>query len=201
MGNDEPHIHLNKFCQSCNTKAGQYSEAVCSILEVFEWTAHADPSSSCKVCCFLKKKSTGGRLKKTKMNRGRPLSFTTRIMCDAPNSMKSSIPLQPSRFLPTTFVAIEDLQCSICNCIVDQPVETPCRKLVCSLCIVSLFRSCDDVVSLPHPSSVEYDIDQFLSHYHTTFPRATVTPKLHMMEDHVVDFIDNWRVGIGMLGE
>ena len=43
--NDEPHIHPNKFCQSCHTKAGQYSEAICSTLEVFEWTAHIDPSS------------------------------------------------------------------------------------------------------------------------------------------------------------
>ena len=108
--NDEPHIHPNKFWQTCHTKAGQYSEAVCSTLEVFEWTAHVDLSSSCKVCCFFFKKSTGGRPKKTKMNRGRPLSFMTRIMCDAPNLMKSSIPLQPSRFLQTTFVAIEDLQ-------------------------------------------------------------------------------------------
>ena len=155
MENDEPHIHPNKFCQSCHTKAGQCSEAVCSTLEVFEWTAHVDPSSSCKVCCFYLKKSTGERPKKTKMNRGRPLSFTTRIMRDAPNSMKCSILLQPSRFLPT-FVAIEYLQCSICNCIVDQPVETPCRKLVCSLCIVRIFRSCDDVASLPCPSSIEY---------------------------------------------
>ena len=45
VDNDEPHIHLNKFCQSCHTKAGQYSEAICSTLEVFEWTAHVDHSS------------------------------------------------------------------------------------------------------------------------------------------------------------
>ena len=57
--NDEPHIHLNKFCQSCHTKAGQYSEADCSTLEVFEWTAYVDPSSSCKVCCSLIRKVLG----------------------------------------------------------------------------------------------------------------------------------------------
>ena len=90
-----------------------------------------------------------------KINRGRPLSFTTRIMRDAPRSMKYSVPLQPSRFLPTTYVAIEDLQCNICNCIVDQPVETPCRKHVCSLCIAHLFRSCDGVASFPCPSCKE----------------------------------------------
>ena len=137
-------------------------------------------STVLRSCGKTGKTCTGGRPKKTKMNRRRPLSFTTRTMRDAPNSMKSSIPLQPSRFLLTTFVAIEDLQCSICNYIVDQPVETPCRKLVCLLCIIRLFRSCDDVASLLCPSSVESDIHQFLSHYHTTFPRATVMPKLHV---------------------
>ena len=47
----------------------------------------------------------------------------------------------------------------------------------------------------------ESDIDEFLQHYRTTFPTATITPKLHMMEDHVVDFVGEWGVGIGMLGE
>ena len=31
--------------------------------------------------------------------------------------------------------------------------------------------------------------------------KATVTPKLHMLEDHVVPFIRMWRVGLGMMGE
>ena len=49
----------------------------------------------------------------------------------------------------------------------------------------------------------ESDIDEFLQHYRTTFPTATITPKLHMIEGHVnvVDFIGEWGVGIGMLGE
>ena len=47
----------------------------------------------------------------------------------------------------------------------------------------------------------ESDIDKFLCHYQASFPSATITPKLHMMEDHVVDFVSQWRVGIGMLGE
>ena len=54
--NDEPHIHSNKLCQSCHTKAGQYSEAVRSTLDVFEWTAHVDPSSSCKGAAFLRRR-------------------------------------------------------------------------------------------------------------------------------------------------
>ena len=51
------------------------------------------------------------------------------------------------------------------------------------------------------PLSTESDIQEFLTHYRATIPNATVIPKLHMMEDHVVDFITEWRVGMGMLGE
>ncbi len=51
------------------------------------------------------------------------------------------------------------------------------------------------------PLSVESDIDKFLSYYRSSFPHATVTPKMHLIEDHVVDFIRLWRVGLGMLGE
>ena len=36
---------------------------------------------------------------------------------------------------------------------------------------------------------------------HRSFPNATVFPKLHMLEDHIVTFIQLWRVGLGMLGE
>jgi hypothetical protein len=46
---------------------------------------------------------------------------------------------------------------------------------------------------------LESDIDEFLHHYRMNFPTATITPKLHMMEDHVVSFISLWGVGIGML--
>ena len=62
-------------------------------------------------------------------------------------SMKNSIPLQPSQFLPTMYIAIEDLQCSICNCIVDQqwkhPVEGMCVHFVLSIFFIH-------VMTLPH---------------------------------------------------
>ena len=47
----------------------------------------------------------------------------------------------------------------------------------------------------------ELDIDEFLAHYRFAFPTASITPKLHMVEDHIVDFLRQWKVGIGMLGE
>lgn len=47
----------------------------------------------------------------------------------------------------------------------------------------------------------EVDIDKFLSLYRDSFPHATITPKLHMLEDHVIPFLTKWGVGLGFLGE
>jgi hypothetical protein len=35
----------------------------------------------------------------------------------------------------------------------------------------------------------EINIESFLNYYRETFPTASVTPKLHMLEDHVVPFL------------
>ena len=40
-----------------------------------------------------------------------------------------------------------------------------------------------------------------LSNNRTTFPNATVIPKLHMLEEHVLPFLRKWRVGFGFHGE
>ena len=45
------------------------------------------------------------------------------------------------------------------------------------------------------------DIENFMNFYRSNFPQASVTPKLHLLEDHVVEFLEQWRVGLGMLGE
>ena len=55
-------------------------------------------------------------------------------------------------------------------------------------------------VTLIHVSS-EINIESFLKYYRDTFPAATVTPKFHMLEDHVVPFLRLWRVGFGFHGE
>ena len=35
------------------------------------------------------------------------------------------------------------MQCTLCDCIVDRPVEAPCRQLVCAECISRLVRDAD----------------------------------------------------------
>lgn len=37
--------------------------------------------------------------------------------------------------------------------------------------------------------------------YRDTFPSATVLPKLHIMEEHVVPWLQKWRLGSGIMGE
>lgn len=40
-----------------------------------------------------------------------------------------------------------------------------------------------------------------MAHYRTTFPHATVLPKMHILEDHVIPWLRKWHVGAGLMGE
>ena len=44
-------------------------------------------------------------------------------------------------------------------------------------------------------------IENFMNFYHSNFPQAPVTPKPHLLEDHVLEFLKQWKIGLGMLGE
>ena len=44
-------------------------------------------------------------------------------------------------------------------------------------------------------------IEDFLFFYRGAFPKSSITPKMHMLEDHVLPFLQKWRVGFGLLGE
>lgn len=40
-----------------------------------------------------------------------------------------------------------------------------------------------------------------MSYYRKEFPHATVLPKMHMLEEHVLPWLRKWHVGFGLLGE
>ena len=40
-----------------------------------------------------------------------------------------------------------------------------------------------------------------MHYYRDVFPEASIKPKLHILEDHMVNFLRNCRVGSGLLGE
>ena len=146
VSTDQLGVHPCRFCLSCHTKAKQFADTINSSLVLYEWKGHTD--SGCEVCCYFKEQRKGGRPRKERKNRGRPqensiLSIMNKMLHTALPSYKVSCPLSPSRFLPSSTVSLVDLQCSLCSNIVDQPVQTPCRKLACSVCIASLLRTCE----------------------------------------------------------
>ena len=40
-----------------------------------------------------------------------------------------------------------------------------------------------------------------MAYYRHNFPSASITPKLHLLEDHTVDQLQQFGVGFGMLNE
>ena len=53
-----------------------------------------------------------------------------------------------------------------------------------------------------HYCFAEEAITSFLSYYRHTFPEASITVKMHLLEDHMVPFLQqSYRVGFGLMGE
>nr|XP_047127232.1 uncharacterized protein LOC124808257 [Hydra vulgaris] len=48
---------------------------------------------------------------------------------------------------------------------------------------------------------LELAIKNLMEFYRMTWPEATITPKMHLLESHVSQFIEKWRLGIGVYGE
>lgn len=40
-----------------------------------------------------------------------------------------------------------------------------------------------------------------MEYYRTEFPTASILPKMHMLEEHVIPWLRRWKVGFGLLGE
>ena len=40
-----------------------------------------------------------------------------------------------------------------------------------------------------------------MAFYRTHFPDSTVTPKFHMLEEHLIPWLRRWRTGFGFMGE
>ena len=50
-------------------------------------------------------------------------------------------------------------------------------------------------------SSTEKNIQDFMNFYRTEFSWATVLPKMHVMEDHVIPWLRRFHIGAGLMGE
>ena len=45
------------------------------------------------------------------------------------------------------------------------------------------------------------NIHSFMKCYRETFPKASVIVKMHILEDHMVGWMNKWKVGFGLMGE
>ena len=45
------------------------------------------------------------------------------------------------------------------------------------------------------------NVEEFMAYYWEEFPNATVTPKLHILEDHKVPWLQKCKVRFGLLDE
>lgn len=82
-----------------------------------------------------------GRPKKETKNRGRPSldgpdALARSIEKFAPPTVHVKHDAEAYSLLPGAPMSLEDLECSICYGVLDQPVELPCGKLACASCCV-----------------------------------------------------------------
>ena len=42
---------------------------------------------------------------------------------------------------------------------------------------------------------------KFLQEFRVSFPDASITPKMHLLEDHTLEWAWNWHAGFGLSGE
>ncbi|XP_062502539.1 uncharacterized protein LOC134179620 [Corticium candelabrum] len=73
--------------------------------------------------------------------------------------------------------------------------------------LLSKFAACHNLYSVSRKleeheiDQLEYDIRDFLKHYREDLTNPPVTPKIHMLEEHVVPWIRRWKLGLGFHGE
>ena len=50
-------------------------------------------------------------------------------------------------------------------------------------------------------AALQLDIEEFMAYLRLNWPDVSISPKLHMVEEHIVPFLSQWHVGCGFLGE
>ena len=74
--------------------------------------------------------------------------------------------------------------------------------LVCLFACLSVYMPVCLSVHLSICLFAEEAIQNFMSYYRRVFPEASVTVKLHMMEEHLVPFLKKWKgIGFGLMAE
>ena len=162
-----PSVHPPRFCNSCyltvkcTLRARQDGSVHRTSLVLQSWAEHSD--DGCATCAMVVGRSGGGRPKKKKNIKRCPTSLTAHIQAVAGPRHQCSTPLTPDRFLscsePGLGLCTEDVTCKCCNNILDEPVEFPCKHLVCRVCCLQLLTINTDSLPCPHWQQIHPQAD------------------------------------------
>ena len=161
---DDPNIHPPCYCMNCQLtlirmrKAKKDGKVYRTSMTVspHEWEEHKEVG--CTTCGMVGSRKPGGRPKKKRNILGCPSYLTDHLhqvtkhfrfpqLLDKPLTSgcwtKTCQFIAPERFLSISLggVCIEDLVCRVCNHILDEPIELPCKHCVCCGCCISLLTS------------------------------------------------------------
>ena len=128
-------VHPQNTCNNCYAKMKKSEAgALSSTLIPFPFREHG---TACNLCTHFYKLAKGGRPRKPK--KIPPSTVRHLAQCAGPKLACSEFSLSRDRFLPPSPgspVATTDLECQFCHCIVDQPLELPCKATMCMNCLL-----------------------------------------------------------------
>ena len=141
---DDTGIHPSHVCYGCACRMRRIDNARDIAFHnpqspLFQWSPHTE--TSCDICGHFISTSVGGRKKKERKNRGRPLgetpAQTLKVLTKVAGKAVVSGVL-PSQLLGTQ-VQEKNIICCACKCIVDAPAQLTCDNLACTQCIHQQF--------------------------------------------------------------
>lgn len=131
---DRERIHPPSTCNNCYAKMKKIDAGTTSsTLVPFPFMEH---SSNCPLCTYCETQSKGGRPRKVSKI---PQNALQHLRENAgPKVACPQVSLSLNRFFQPSpnSVSLEDLQCPFCRCIVDQPVQLPCKAAICMGCLL-----------------------------------------------------------------
>lgn len=142
---DKSNVHPKKFCKRCyavisrSSKAEAEGRIYLHAVEPAERCVHV--GEDCMVCGNISSKQKGGRPPKGRKRRGRSSSddmhtILTEAQKLAPPSFFPEKQDRPSQFTSTAIgLQSADVQCPICQELLDQPLQLQCGSVVCNTCI------------------------------------------------------------------
>ena len=89
------------------------------------------------------------------------------------------------------------------NSLYDKAV-THCKKIST---LLEIYSSCEDIYNSASALSddlivtVEENIEKFMKCFRLNFPKERITPKMHIFEYHIIEFLQKWKMGCGFYGE